>query len=64
MDKRNKDYPKYIIELKNTKTIAQHKKKLEKIGINDLESFEHIKFYDSNSNFKIDPMLELIYDNT
>ena len=32
MDKRNKDYPKYIIEFKNTKSIAQYKKKLEKIN--------------------------------
>ena len=32
MDKRKSDYPKYIIEFKNTKTVAQYKKKLEKIN--------------------------------
>ena len=32
MDKRNKDYLKYIIEFKNTKSIASHKRKIEDMG--------------------------------
>ena len=32
MNKRSKDYPKYIIEFKNTKSIVSHKRKIENLG--------------------------------
>ena len=32
MNKRNKDYPKYVMEFKNTKSVASSKRKLEQLG--------------------------------
>jgi hypothetical protein len=32
MNKRNKDYAKYIIEFKNTKSVVSHKRKIEDMG--------------------------------
>ena len=34
---------------------------LEKIGITNINSFNHIKLYDVNTSFTLDPMLEKVY---